>query len=341
VKESEAAFRDALAVYKTAATDFPESHRFRYYVSANQMDLAHVLRMTRRLKEAEGEIHGALVLMKQLVAEFPDNAEFCYALGTIQHQLSLLLTQNKRWPEAETAIRAALAVHEPLIASSPTRADFRHILAKDYKILGFVLRHLDRLSEAGDVYRKALPLLKQLANDSPSRPAYQAEVANALCGLALVSTAKEPEQARRLLEEALLYSQVALKADPGNIDYLATLYQTYEAQADVFLQLRDHAGAAAAAEAAEPACHTPDDIYEFVCGYADCVKLAGEDVKLSEARRKELCKSYGDRAMNALRRAVQFGYKDVDKLKKDKHLDPLRGRDDFKKLLTDLQKPAR
>jgi hypothetical protein len=167
----------------------------------------------------------------------------------------------------------------------------------------------------------------------PSRPDYCNDVAETLIQLAVALMEKQTEQARRLLDEALPYSQAALEANPSNIDYLSNFYENYGARVQVLLKLHDHAGTAEAADIAEPAHHTPDDIYVFACAYAVCVKLAAEDAKLTESRRQELCRSYGDRAMNALRRAIHFGYQEVAKLKKDKDLEPLRGRDDFKKLL--------
>jgi serine/threonine protein kinase len=339
-KAAEAFLRDALAVFKQANADFPANQRLRYDLTYCHVSLASWLTMNRRSKEAESEYQAALVIMKQLVAEFPDNAMFSRALGEIQFKRCGIFIQNRQWTEAETAIRADLAVREPLVARFPTRADFRHDLARVYTRLGIVLDNSGRLSEAGDAYRKALPLLKQLANDFPSRPEYPNDVAAALTKFARASMEKQTEQARRLLEEALPYSQVAVEADPGNIDYLAVLYENYGQQVNVFLKLRDHAGVAAAADIYEPVCHSATDIYECACAYAACVKLAGEDARLSQAKQQELRQSYGDRAMNVLRRAVQFGYKDVANLKKDKHLDPLRECDEFKKLLADLEKPA-
>jgi hypothetical protein len=41
-----------------------------------------------------------------------------------------------------------------------------------------------------------------------------------------------------------------------------------------------------------------------------------------------------------LTKAAAAGYKDAANMKKDKDLDPLRGRDDFKKLLAELEPKA-
>ena len=46
---------------------------------------------------------------------------------------------------------------------------------------------------------------------------------------------------------------------------------------------------------------------------------------------------YADRAMELLQQAVNAGYKDAAHMKKDTDLDPLREREDFKKLLAELE----
>jgi tetratricopeptide (TPR) repeat protein len=335
--EAESAFRHALAVYKQGAATFPERYELKMRMSGAHMSLAYVLRANRRHKEAAAERRHALAIAKRLVEMFPENPDYCEKLASIQFILSQdpqALTRSER----EAAVRAALTLDESLVARFPTRADYRHRLAKDYAWLGHILRELNRPSDARDACRKAISHAKQVANDFPNRPEYQNNVAASLTALACVSMAQEPEQARQLLEEALRYSKVALDADPSNIDYLATFYENYASQVMVFLKLHDHAGAAAAADVAEPAYHTSDAIYELAVAYCICEQYAREDTRLSEARRKELRKSYRDRAMKALRRAVALGYKDVEKLKKDKALDPLRGLDDFKKLLADMEK---
>ena len=59
--------------------------------------------------------------------------------------------------------------------------------------------------------------------------------------------------------------------------------------------------------------------------------------KLDATQRKEAAHFYGDAAMKLLRDAVSKGYKDVAHLKKDTDLDPLRQRDDFRKLVAELE----
>src|SRR5262249_31520734 len=70
--------------------------------------------------------------------------------------------------------------------------------------------------------------------------------------------------------------------------------------------------------------------YNFacVCSVAS-TKVAGKE------------QEYADRAMELLRQAVKLGHKDTAYVKKDTELDPLRGREDFKKLVAELEARAK
>ncbi len=63
--------------------------------------------------------------------------------------------------------------------------------------------------------------------------------------------------------------------------------------------------------------------------------------KLDPSQRQAAAKFYGDEALKMLQAAVAKGYKDAAHMKKDKDLDPLRGREDFKKLLAEVEAAAK
>jgi tetratricopeptide (TPR) repeat protein len=73
----------------------------------------------------------------------------------------------------------------------------------------------------------------------------------------------------------------------------------------------------------------PVQWYTFACIYA-----------VASARSADKKQEYANRAMDLLHRAVEAGYRDAALMAKDTALDPLRGRDDFKKLLAELAKKA-
>src|SRR5262249_29884761 len=66
--------------------------------------------------------------------------------------------------------------------------------------------------------------------------------------------------------------------------------------------------------------------YNFACVYS-----------VASAKIADKKAAYGDTAVELLRKAMKAGWTDHAHMKKDADLDPLRDRDDFKKLLADLE----
>src|SRR5262249_42234044 len=141
-----------------------------------------------------------------------------------------------------------------------------------------------------------------------------------------------------LLEQARAHCQAALKLRPGNPTSRQCSNYALLALARIHLARGDHARLATTADELARFAHEPaNDAYNAACFLCHCVTLAGKDARLAEARRKELTKDYADRALALLRQAVERGYKDAAHLRKDTDLQPLRAREDFKKLLADLE----
>jgi hypothetical protein len=69
--------------------------------------------------------------------------------------------------------------------------------------------------------------------------------------------------------------------------------------------------------------------YDFACAYA-----------VASGKSADKKKEYADRAMELLQQAVKAGYTNAAHLSKDTDLDPLRGREDFKQLIRELQKKS-
>ena len=85
----------------------------------------------------------------------------------------------------------------------------------------------------------------------------------------------------------------------------------------------------------------PDDAYDAACALALCIPIVEKDEKASKEDRAKQLQFYGDQAMAMLRDAVAKGYKDAAHMKKDTDLDPVRSREDFKKLVAELEAAAK
>ena len=85
----------------------------------------------------------------------------------------------------------------------------------------------------------------------------------------------------------------------------------------------------------------PGNAYDAGCELALCIPIVEKDDQLDAAKRQAAVQFYGDQAMAMLRQAVEKGYKNAAHMKKDTDLDPLRKREDFKKLVAELEKTAK
>jgi len=130
-----------------------------------------------------------------------------------------------------------------------------------------------------------------------------------------------------------------LKVRPKNSSYRLFYRNNVWTLAQSYLGLGDHARIAASAdEMARFAYDPPNDNYLAACFLSRCVPLADKDAKLDEDKRKEPKERYADRALELLRLAVARGYRNTARMKAEPDLEPLRGREDFRQLLADLEK---
>jgi tetratricopeptide (TPR) repeat protein len=206
--------------------------------------------------------------------------------------------------------------------------------------MGYMQLQTDRAKEAEVSLREAVDIFKRLADGFPAMPEYKNGLGNSLDALAEVARArKDFVSARQLLEQAQSHLQAVLKVNPRNPVYRQYFWENRQLAADTLLELGEHAAAAeAATDLARHAFQPADDAYKAAGFFARSIRLAEKDGKLPQAQRQELAKSYGDRALEALRQALARGYKDAAHLTQDKDFDPLRPRDEFKKLLAALEK---
>jgi eukaryotic-like serine/threonine-protein kinase len=105
-----------------------------------------------------------------------------------------------------------------------------------------------------------------------------------------------------------------------------------------FEKTGDAAGCRERAEAWEGLNRTDAvSLYNAACYRAVTATVLKQDPKTPGADATRLAKEEADRAMVWLKQAIAAGYKDVAHMAKDRDLDALRDRQDFKKLVAELQ----
>jgi serine/threonine protein kinase/tetratricopeptide (TPR) repeat protein len=337
-REAEEAYREALGFHTKLAAEYPARPDYRHSLANTHGNLGNLLNTTDRRPEAAESLGKAVDIYVQLVAAFPAVPRYRDQLAISRNNLGLVLQAARRYPEAEGVYREALTTRKQLVAEFPSVPVYRRGLAMTLNNLGIVLKNTDRAPEAEDLYGQSLDIHKRLAADFPTNPDHQNEAAAAMANLArLLLARKDLPGARRLLEEGVSYHQAALRANPRHPDYRNAYRLNRWRMAETLLELKEHAAAAAAAEQfLQMAVEPPRDSYTAACLLAGCARLAAQGEGLP-AGRQEVATAYGDRALAALRQAIDRGAKETAQMPKDPGLDPLRSREDFRKLLAEWE----
>jgi tetratricopeptide (TPR) repeat protein len=337
------AYRNAFTLLGKLASELADQRapmgRALASLAKGHQDLSILLRRSGRYKEAEPELREALVTRKRLAEAFPDQLPYRQELARNYLHLGEFLRQSGRPAEAEEPIRDALMLQKKLTEDFPAVPQNRQELARTYNDLGLLLRLTRRPAEAEVAYGAALALGQKLATEFPSVADYHNDLAGTMVNLALVlGFRKELRRAQEFLEAALPHHQAALKDKPNELKYREYFRNNRRALSGVSLGLGDHA---ATADVAQQLCQNPfdpiQDPYFAAALLARCVAGAEQDHGLTDVKRRELARSYGDRAIAALRQAMRNGFKSTARLEKDAVFDSLRSRDDFKKLVAEPQ----
>jgi tetratricopeptide (TPR) repeat protein len=241
--------------------------------------------------------------------------------------------------DAEKDFDQALRIQKQLAADFPSRPGFRQELARSHNNRGNLLRATGRPEEAEKDFDQALDIKRHLAADFPDQPDLRNELAGTCVNLALLRQQQGNwAAAKRLLLEGRPHHLAALRANPRDPTYR----QFYRNHLNVLTAvqaglLEPEAAVRTAATCRDLGWNTPADAYDAACFLSQCIPIVAKHDKLNDKERKEAARFYGDAAMKLLRDAVSKGYKDSVHMKKDADLDPLRQREDYKKLVAELK----
>jgi tetratricopeptide (TPR) repeat protein len=365
--EAEAEYRRALTIRERLAADFPAVPELRQELANTHGDLSNMLDDMRRPAEAEQELRRALTIQEGLAADFPAIPAYRYSLASSHYNLALLLAHVGKSAEAEEQYRRSLAIREKLAADLPTIPVYRQDVAIACSNLGIVLASQGKRVEAEEQHRRALTIQEKLAADFPAEPDYRRECGATWCNLGnIITDLGKPSQGMPYYQKAIDILGPLHTDAPLNLVTRQFLRNSHGARARAYRLLKKYpeaildfdrvialsdqsdqpslkatraatrlqAGqvAEAVAEVAEltkSSSEIPVEWYNLACFYA----LASDKVADKKVE-------FADRAMEMLQRAVKLGYNDVELMKRDSDLVSLRNRDDFRKLLADLEKRA-
>jgi tetratricopeptide (TPR) repeat protein len=322
-QEAEAMLRQALQMQRRLLAEYPKESDYRMDLGGAYQKLGVLLGNSGRLAEAEQPFRRAVEVLEKAVAQSPSRASYEEQLDIHRSNLAVWLAKRQRFQEAAVYFRQNRDFWAKRLALEPSAVNKRSKLARSQHLLGVVLRDLGRPQQAEPAIREAVLLRRGLVEDFPKMPYWHFALGDGLHQLAkLVVNRGDHAEARQLLEQAVTQTKTAVELAPGTKQYLHSLRDQYSALAEALLRLHEP-GEAAKVAAELPPLFPKDPTGHVLAGrfLARCAVLVEKVPELSEAERRRLARSCADQAVPLLRKAIQLGYKEIDRLSGSPQLD--------------------
>jgi serine/threonine-protein kinase len=235
--------------------------------------------------------------------------------------------------EALRSSRQGAALLEGLVVAHPSKSEYRSHLVGSYNQIAYLLSRSGQLAEAMDSYQKARTLLERLVEENPHVPDFQNQLAGTYNYLGRLKRDQgHAAEALPFHQQALAIQEKLVRENPGVVSYQATLANLHRSLGRLQAQTGQNAEALQGFRQAqaldEPyAATSPLSCYNLACDLALCISI----VDANERPR------IADQALETLRRAIRSGYQDFHLIKTDPDLNALRQREDFQKLMQELE----
>jgi serine/threonine protein kinase len=339
-----AGYRQAIPLWEQLAAEFPGVSDYKARLASCQNDLANRLSDRGDYQEATALFQQSLKHWRKLAADFPAVPTYKINSARILDNLGLLLARTKRTQEAEDNHRAAVTLFKELAARYPKVPSYRQQLCVSLHNLGIVLMQTQRWDEAEAIFQEALAFGRRLVEENRDVREYRQDLGWRLSALGhLFAETGRPRQALTHHQEALAVRGRLAEQFPAVPGYRTEVgWSRSSIQKLLFARLRKGAMAKDAAVCRETAetwerlkWIDATSLYNAACMRA--VSAAALRATSQSPAVAHQADAEADRAMAWLKQAVAAGYNNAAHMAKDSALNDLRGREDFRRLMAELE----
>jgi serine/threonine protein kinase/tetratricopeptide (TPR) repeat protein len=336
-EKAESTLQQALAIQERQAANSPRSPEYRYALAKTYRASGFLHHRISRPDIAAARYKQALEILNTLVQDDP-TSEHLSLLATTQVNLATVYISKGWLEQAEPVVKEAQRVYRRLLQDqSDALPEHRQALGRSYAILGMAYSVQRQTEQAEVALRQALDVFEKLVSEHPGTIEYAYDVGRCYVELGKTANhARQPDVAIARFDKADALLEGVLRRGYG-----AARHPLVLARIDRTLAKAGRGDHAEAASEAEALARQPDlnagHLYDLACTFSQSSAAADRDGKLSAADRAGLKARYADRAIDFLRRAITDGWRNPRVLRTDPDIDPLRARDDFRKLLAELE----
>jgi serine/threonine protein kinase/tetratricopeptide (TPR) repeat protein len=337
--EGESETRKALAIRRKLADDYPAVTKYRQVVASSYHNLGVLMLHAGRLSEAAAAWRESRAINQKLADDYPAVMSFRASVANSHYSLGYVLTRTGERAEAEVELRKSLKLLREVSNDYPANIHLRRLVAQACGDLGYLLTWTGKPMEAEAELRQNLVLWQKLVDDNPKFPDDRENLALSLVNLGDAGRMLGREaEAKGTYERAIALFERLVAENPVSASYRGSQAYSLRRRGLARSTSGDSVGAAADARRALALyqglpSRSREDAFNEGCCHALLAGLAGRDGTGVSAGQGE---AETAQAMAVLRKAVGMGYRDP-RFQTDSTLDPLRQREDFRKLLAELE----
>jgi tetratricopeptide (TPR) repeat protein len=335
-----AAYHEALKLRQKLADANPAVTQFQSDLAYSHNNIGVTLQRAGQTQEALTAHEKARAIRQELAGAHPSVIVFPQDLSYTHNNIGVLLYLSGQTQAALKAYQAALAVRQELAVAYPAVTDFQTELSDCHHNIGLALSTTGHPGEALAAHERARVVRQKLVDANPAVTQFQSELAKSHSEIGKLLARKGLwDEAADSYRQARAIRQKLAEANP-NVSLFQRELASSRSQSGI-LQRRGGQPADAAASFRQAIAilerlptRNPIDHYGLACYHALLSQVAaepGSGMTTAEGR------DAADRAMAALQKAVAGGLRNGAHIRLDTDLDPLHHREDFQKLMRELE----
>jgi len=334
--------QEAVAMYDALARDHPGEPLYPSKLAKALNDLSNRQYMLGLDSDALRTMQRSVEISRSVAMENPLVPEYQKVLGTGLLNCGYLLERSGRAAESMPLYNEARDLYQRLIRDHPDVADYHYRLSGVFRNIAGLHEKSGRIEEAFKAAGNSRDLLEGVVRDHPEDLNFRYSLAWTMhwIGTFYHNRTDRHVEAIPYYRRAIELLEPLVRENPGVRTYPVTLANTFCYLGQVLRQAGQEPEASDVSRKAlvlferidKEGLAKPYDIACLRSLSSDVVRSSGKDPAAVERSSR-----LADQAMEALRQAVDGGYRDLAWIALDHDLDPLRSRDDFKALITEIK----
>ncbi len=357
---SETHYLESLSMNEKLAVAEPNSDLHNANVARSHWGLAFLYRRHEMYDKSKGHYKNTINTYQALADKNKDDAHYAQITGSLYRELGVMLADSGQQQAGAEELRRSLPIQRKLYVEYPSIPNYGFEFSKSLRDLAKALYQNQQFDDADPFMAEAISIQEKLVEEHPDVIQYQSSIGYTLRTLGHLKEEQEKfDKALEAYDRSISILTTAFAQDRSYMNVKDALWQSHELRASLLDRMGRHKEALKDWTLALELSPEEEKIF-LRYGRADSLLRSGaveeaivEIDKLSEVENSSpehwfrFAKLYSvastklndrkqeleTKSLQLLKRAVELGFEDLERIKKDAELENLKQQDGFQELL--------